>query len=266
MRFNKVITHDTTFHADEVFAVAMLIHAGHEFEVVRTRNAEVLAEAVSDPNILVLDVGGSYDPSMLNFDHHQDTELLSAAGLIYTNCKDAICPAQAQPYFTNFISSIDVMDTNRNNIYGVWSALPSGFRNTSGIIGGFNREVTDSDQQDGQFAKAVKFALTIIENEIHGALKKARSESEYALRTVLSNNVAVFDTYSAIWKSKGDHMIAVMPHANGWQIQSRDTAVATIPEGIADVGGFVFRHKSGFLAVVKDKEEIVAFAQGLLPC
>jgi uncharacterized UPF0160 family protein len=73
----------------------------------------------------------------------------------------------------------------------------------------------------------------------------------------------VFDQYSTVWKDKKEHIFAVLPHANGWQIQSIDTNVTIVPEHIADVKGFIFRHSSGFMAVVKDKEEIIAFAEKL---
>ena len=88
MSFTKVVTHDTSFHADEVIAVAMLKLAGFEFELTRTRKPEILAEAITDKNTLILDVGSDYNPEMLNFDHHQDRELQSAAGLIYRHYKN----------------------------------------------------------------------------------------------------------------------------------------------------------------------------------
>ena len=260
MSFTKVVTHDTSFHADEVIAVAMLKLAGFEFELIRTRKPEILAEAITDKNTLILDVGGNYNPEMLNFDHHQDRELQSAAGLIYGHYKNLLCPADAQPYFERFISSIDAMDTNRDNIFGLWDTLPKGFRNTSGIIGGFNRDMTNPAEQNKQFQIAVDFAIAIVQNEIYSAIKKAKSEADYDTRTILPNNVAVFNEFSTVWKSKEDHLFAVLPHANGWQIQSRDTSIAVVPESISAYDGFVFRHLSGFMAVVKDKNVAVDFA------
>jgi uncharacterized UPF0160 family protein len=263
MPFTTVITHDTAFHADEIIAVALLREAGYQFEIIRTRDPKVLAEAVSDKNILVLDVGGVYDPEMLNFDHHQNKDLLSAAGLVYGYFKNQICPIDAQPYFERFISSIDVMDTNRDNIFELWSTLPKGFKNTSGILGGFNRDMTDAAMQYKQFMKATDIAQEIISNEIHSSVKKAKSESDYQFRTVLDNNVAVFDQFSTVWKDKKEHIFAVLPHANGWQLQTIDTNVAVVPEHITQLDGFVFRHISGFMAVVKEKSVLLDFAKSL---
>lgn len=263
MAFSKVITHNTAFHADDVLAVAMLRYAGFEFELIRTRTPSVLEAAINDPNTLIADVGSVFNPSMLNFDHHQDMSLPSAAGMIYEHFKNEICPADAQPFFAQFISSIDAIDTNRNNIYAVWNTLPEGFRNTSNILSGFNRDVMNAAQQDDQFNKAVNFALTIIENERHSAIEKAKSEKQYASRQILPNNVAVFDEFSTVWKEKGEHLFAVLPHANGWQIQSRETSVATVPERVKECEGFIFRHGSGFMATVKEKSTAIAFAETL---
>ncbi|MCF2447723.1 MYG1 family protein [Dyadobacter sp. CY345] len=263
MQFSKVITHDTAFHADEVMAVALLRHAGFQFKVIRSRNPTLLADSLADPEVVVLDVGGIYDPLMLNFDHHQDASMMSAAGLIYDHFKNSICPKEAQPFFGNFIASIDAIDTNRDNIFAVWNTLPMGFRNTSSIIGGFNREINDPAIQDEQFQKAVDFTMEIIKNEVHKAVKKAKSEADYSKRTILANNVAVFDEFSTVWKEKDEHTFAMLPHANGWQIQSVDTTVAKVPENIADCEGFVFRHASGFMAVVKDKNVALEFAKTL---
>ena len=263
MKITKIITHDTTFHADEVFGVAMLLIVGHYAPIIRTRDKDVLAEALIDPSVLVMDVGGIYAPEMLNFDHHQDLSLPSSAGMIWEHFKNDICPKDAQPYLAQFIAAIDAVDTNRDNIYALLHTLPEGFRNVSSIISGFNRDVTNAESQDALFVRAYAMAIDILHNEINSAFEWARSEREYAERTILPNNVAVFDTFSTIWKKKGEHQFAVLPHANGWQIQSRDATVAVVPATVAACEDFIFRHASGFMATVKDKEVAVNFALSL---
>lgn len=263
MNFHTVITHDTTFHADDVFAVAMLtqFHAG--FNLIRTRDKDVLTYALLDPQIVVLDVGGVYDPILLNFDHHHDITLTAAASLVYSHFKDQICVQAAQPYFEEFISVIDLLDTNRGNIYGKLENLPAGFRTIDNLIKGFNRDVNDPSTQDRQFRIALQFASDILKNEKHAALQRYRLERQYCDRDILPNNVAVLAEYFPDWKTKKEHIYAVMPHANGWQIQSRDTSIDTIPATISKCNGFIFRHGSGFMAVVRDKEVAVDFAKSL---
>src|SRR5215217_5160445 len=62
----KVATHPGNFHADDVFAVAVLQLVHGELEIVRTRDPEL--QAAADVRI---DVGGRHDPATGDFDHHQ---------------------------------------------------------------------------------------------------------------------------------------------------------------------------------------------------
>ena len=62
-----VAVHSGPFHADEVFACALLLWTDryHSPTIIRTRNAEIIGQAE-----LAADVGGDYDPERLRFDHH----------------------------------------------------------------------------------------------------------------------------------------------------------------------------------------------------
>lgn len=260
LNIERVITHNGTFHADDVFAVAMLRVAGYRLTCWRTRGAEVISQALANPTSLVLDVGGEYNPSLANFDHHQDKNLPSAAGLLYAEIKDELCPPEVQPYFFPFIEAIDAMDTNRGNVYELLAPLPKGLRNTASIIGGFNRDPADDAEQDQRFDQAVQFASMILRNELHAAGKRMNDDLAYEKRMILSNNVAVFDEYSSVWIERGDHMFAVMRHSTGWQVISRDAINWNIPEHAADHRGFRFRHFNGFMAVFTTWDTAVNFA------
>lgn len=65
---SKVIiaTHSGSHHADEVFAVAVLMELNPFATVVRTRDQEVIAAST-----YAVDVGGVWDPARGRFDHHQ---------------------------------------------------------------------------------------------------------------------------------------------------------------------------------------------------
>ncbi|CAM9829846.1 unnamed protein product [Chrysoparadoxa australica] len=84
-------THDGCFHCDEALACGILktLPEWADAVIVRTRNPEELAKCHA-----VVDVGGTYDPATLRFDHHQGTfsdtlseegfnTRLSSAGLVY---------------------------------------------------------------------------------------------------------------------------------------------------------------------------------------
>jgi len=61
-----IATHSGTFHADDVFGVAVLATVFPDHVIVRTRSAEELARAD-----FAVDVGGIWDAANGRFDHHQ---------------------------------------------------------------------------------------------------------------------------------------------------------------------------------------------------
>ena len=70
----KLITHDGSFHSDDIFACATLClvleKKGEKFEIIRTRDEEILKNAKT-PDSYVFDIGGIYDEKENRFDHHQ---------------------------------------------------------------------------------------------------------------------------------------------------------------------------------------------------
>ena len=67
------LTHTRDHHADEVFATVMLekLFRPADFLICRTRNTEIISQALADNCHIVYDVGGKYDAANLHFDHHQ---------------------------------------------------------------------------------------------------------------------------------------------------------------------------------------------------
>ena len=77
----KVAVHDGMFHADEIFAAAVIFSAHRGgMEVVRSRNPKDW-----DACDMVVDVGGEYDGERY-FDHHQDSCPLREDGNKYAAC------------------------------------------------------------------------------------------------------------------------------------------------------------------------------------
>ncbi len=66
----KLVTHDGSFHADDIFACATLCMVlekeGQEFEIIRTRDIDIIKDGD-----YVFDVGGIYNENTNRFDHHQ---------------------------------------------------------------------------------------------------------------------------------------------------------------------------------------------------
>ncbi|HZN47506.1 MAG TPA: MYG1 family protein [Ramlibacter sp.] len=62
----RIATHSGSFHADDVFGVAVLAALHPQHEIVRTREPREVAAAD-----FAVDVGGEWDPGRGRFDHHQ---------------------------------------------------------------------------------------------------------------------------------------------------------------------------------------------------
>ena len=66
----KLVTHNGSFHSDDIFAAATLIiyleKRGEKYEIIRTRDQEIIKTGD-----YVFDVGGVYDEATNRFDHHQ---------------------------------------------------------------------------------------------------------------------------------------------------------------------------------------------------
>jgi uncharacterized UPF0160 family protein len=86
-----IMTHNGTFHCDEVLATAMLTYHTNEFRNAKTIRSRKKTDWVNAD--VLLDVGGEFDVPKRRFDHHQTTfnetlserhkTKLSTAGLIF---------------------------------------------------------------------------------------------------------------------------------------------------------------------------------------
>jgi uncharacterized UPF0160 family protein len=77
----KASTHDGRFHADEIFALAVLNLFYPDLEIIRSRD-----ENIYKNTDIIVDVGYVYDPDNLIFDHHQRSfSLKRESGIPYAS-------------------------------------------------------------------------------------------------------------------------------------------------------------------------------------
>lgn len=251
-------THDGVFHTDEVFAYAMLQNAlkdvcpNSTIHLIRTRDKDVLLQCH-----ILLDVGGEHSLETGRFDHHQDRTITkSSFGLLY-DALVLMCPLNdmSEPFFSKFVKGIDVMDINTDS---VTPASHEGVRSLQQVISGFNRIEFGTVIQTEQFFKAVAFAAEILKNEFLSAQQKGKAETEYFDREILENNIALFNSFSSVWKEKKEHQFAILPYTvpGQWQLVSADTTRAVVPESVSQIEGFIFRHNSGFMATFSSLEAV----------
>ena len=170
-----IATHNGSFHADEVFAIAAMTLMPEPVEVVRTRDREALAEAD-----LRIDVGFNHDPSSGDFDHHQrefdqvreNGIGFASFGLIWREYGARICgdAEVAESVEQTLVQPVDANDTGQQ----ITQSLIEGVRpmNVSAVIGGFNsrwdEELSDEEERE-RFDAALEAARGILEREIASA-------------------------------------------------------------------------------------------------
>ncbi|WP_299459382.1 MYG1 family protein [uncultured Microscilla sp.] len=274
---DQLITHNGSFHADEVFAVAILQRLkGAHLHITRTRHPDLLGKVIKDSSVLVVDVGLMYDPAHNNFDHHQDRDLKSAAGLVWEHFGLQLCGGNTDVALLvqeSLIDLVDQTDTNQNNILKtIDEHLPGGTAGTvSGLIGAFNREPDNDALQMEQFDKAVKTAATFLENTLYEAEKIVAQKPIWETRQMLTPQVVRLEQYCKGWKRwaalEPSIRFCLVPRASKnelvegqqWQLTTIDAEAYPLPTletmqaGVSNANDIEFAHKARFLAVFNNE-------------
>ena len=177
-----VATHDGSFHADEVFAIATLGRLGEPVSVVRTRDRDDLARAD-----LRVDVGFCDNATTGDFDHHQrdfdrrreNGVRYASFGLVWREFGARVCDGDqglADAVDTTLVQSVDANDTGQQ----LTDSLIDGVRlmTVNGIFGGFNLrwdETLTPEQERERFDAAVGLARDILAREVASAASGRRS-------------------------------------------------------------------------------------------
>lgn len=155
-----IVTHDGVFHADEVFATALIKlvakSSNNQIEIIRTRNPKILQEHLTLETSIVIDVGNS------EFDHHQELKYntingeqisMSSFGLVHKKFLE-LGLIFFDKDLQNLITEIDKADNG---------VAPS---TISTLIRTFTPKWNDKSDtaMDDAFYRAVDFAKVILEN------------------------------------------------------------------------------------------------------
>lgn len=294
MKTKKLITHDGSFHADDIFSCAtislMLEKDKQTFEIIRTRDKEII-----ENGDYVFDVGGIYDEPNNRFDHHQKGGAgkrangieYSSFGLVWKKFGTEICGAQKTADFIDqrLISSVDAEDNGidlyKNNFENV---LPY---TVNDVMSVFSKTALEDLDKDEQFLKAVVWAKEILKREIKKANDQAeitkiiqgfyKKSGDKRLIIVEKPKVSRYEIWDALQDSPeplfvvyGDYeswsAVAMRKEINSFKNRKnfpkswaglRDEDLQNIT-GVRDA---VFCHKNLFLVVSKTKEGAVKLAK-----
>lgn len=259
----RVFTHDGSFHADEVFAIAILeLCSKIEItEIVRTRDQMRIDKALHDPASIVIDVGLKHDPKNLNFDHHQEGEVQSSATLVWKhfwNDIPGVDHSVAKTIHMHLLDGIDRWDR------GYFNNKPIEILNVCQIINSFNRKTTNEYYQFTQFRAAIEMARIILINEIYGATLFVETQRIWDRKKLNEDEtVAYLDEYCKNWRSRGSKenlKMIVWPEDNEFCIASVDSVryPIAIPDEITPMSPAMaqisFLHPKRWICKVKTRD------------
>lgn len=168
-----VATHNSKFHADDVFSIVILKKLFGDIEIIRTRDKNLLERAD-----FLVDVGGKYNHESRDYDHHQDGSPIRDSGIPYSSCgliwkhygMELVNSKKAFDYVDKNL--LEIIDAGDNGIK-FEENRPAGLF-VGNIVNLFNVNWDESSDSDGAFFSAVDFSSLFFER----VLKKAKSISE----------------------------------------------------------------------------------------
>ena len=293
----KLITHNGSFHADDIFAAAtlslMLEKRGESFKIIRTRNHEII-----NKGDYVFDVGGIYDEKTDRFDHHQldfkekreNNILYSSFGLVWKKYGKELCGSEKVKEIIDnkLVISIDANDNGvdlcKNNFENI---LPY---TVIDVFSVFSPTALENMEKDTQFLKVFAWAKEILKREV----KKANDQIE--IKKIIQNfyqssydkRLIVIDTLKVsryeIWDALqefSEPLFIVYSTADDWRIvamRSNNNSFKNRKDfpktwaslrdeefqKISKVSDAIFCHRGLFLAGVKSKEGAITLAQKAL--
>ena len=213
----NAITHDGPFHGDDVFACAILLTLG-PVTLLRTRDPSIISEKISANDIIIFDVGGSYEPSVGLYDHHQtdfcrtrDNGIpYASAGLIWEEYAELVLALELYSCAEEDIQSVKER-VDRNLIQGIdardYGLVSNDISMTvSGFISLYNPRWDDQYLYNERFLAAVEEAYKILHMTILNAIsigrgKKAVGEIVNGIKDD-STEVLVFPQFIGGWQSQ----------------------------------------------------------------
>jgi len=275
-RLRSFGTHDGSFHADEVTAAGLLLlyDCIDRDKIIRTRDPLKLAECE-----YVCDVGGSYDPDSLLFDHHQSdyNGEMSSAGMIWKFLHDTgkVSDLEYRFFHEALIIGVDAHDNGK-------TIQEPGVCTYSHIVSNFLPIPHDSgsEAQDRGFSMALDFAI--------GHLQRVKNRFDYiqscratmveALKQkttclIFDHRIPWLELFFELDGESHPAEFMIMPSGEHWTLrgipptyEDRMSVRFPLPEewaGLLDedlkrvsgISGAIFCHKGRFISVWETKED-----------
>ena len=259
-----IAVHNGVMHADDLIFVSLIKkeYYGIPIKIIRTRDEQELNKAD-----IIGDVGLKYD-GVRWFDHHQTSVptysngiKMSACGL-YLKSMKSLTEEEKQYLLNKALYSVQAND-NGQNLIDLNINLPANpfsfvtLLNNNWKIGVYNK------QQDNAFHNALFMVQEILDRLIINAQLniKVKEQIKTAVERWQSDIIDIGDycpwNEEIININNGIPIFKIVMYRsddNQYCVQTVNKAIdsydswVSIPEDVSKLEGFLFRHKSGFLA------------------
>jgi len=291
----KLVTHDGSFHTDDIFAAASLSiylgNLGETFAIIRTRDEKIIN--IGD---YVFDVGGIYDSNLNRFDHHQtggagkhDNGIdYSSFGLVWKKFGLELCGSQKAFDLIDkkLVAPIDAGDNGLDLVTNKYEVSPYFIQNAFSSMRPTWRE--ENLTNDEMFLKCVGMAKEILSREIIQAKDEILAEDLVILiyKNTPDKRIIILDKHYPFENTLNNFpepLFVICPRKNSegdetWGVKAVREDPKTFknrknfPSGwaglrdeelqnVTGVSDAVFCHRALFLAVAKSKEGAIKLAQ-----
>ena len=286
----RVGTHSGSFHADEVFALAALRLAHNAIGIIRTRDADALAQCD-----LRIDVGRKYDPATGDFDHHQGDAgerpngiRYASFGLVWREIGPQLCGSEsiAEELDNALVAPIDAGDNGQELITEAVFDGVSPYH-LGRLISSYGPSWDDPDRDAAEqagFGEALMLADGILRREIAAAQARARATGlvRKAIEDAADPRIVEFDRglpwKSVVMNEAPEALVVIYPRTTDWGVQAVPADTGSFdnrkdfPEAWAGLEGAElqaatgvpdanFCHIGRFMAVAGSREGALALAK-----
>ena len=190
--FSHGSTHSTVFHADEVFTTALMKILNPDFTY--ERNLEI----PEDPNVLV------YDKGMGKYDHHQEGNEVRENGIPYASFGKVYRDFSKYLIIDDRLMTKDERDVIENRLVQKIDAVDNGIGKNDyatfvSLLNPINRDGKPKEDENIMFAKAVDFAMDVIDRNMEKSVEVGRQfgifKENIANEKNIRNGVLVLNEY-----------------------------------------------------------------------
>lgn len=288
----KLITHNGSFHSDDIFAAATLElyleKMGETFEIIRTRDPEIIKNGD-----YVFDVGTVYDPDINRFDHHQKGGAgarkngieYSSIGLVWTKFGEELSGSKeaAEMVDQKLIAPLDAHDNGLDLVENKFTISPYFIQHFFLSMRPTWRE--DNLTKDKMFLECVEIAKVILSREIVQAKDALLAQNLVisAYKNSTDKRIIILDDkypFQYTLHDFSEPLFVIFPRktTGDWGIEAvRDNPKTfknrkDFPESwaglsdeelqkISNIPDAIFCHRGLFMAVAKSKEGAIKLAQ-----